>query len=92
MIMEIDKAVLLFKMMSNPIRLGILKELSEKGVLCVGKLEQAIGSSQSSTSQHLAHLRNSGILTCKKDGKQVCYTIADDDVKQLIKRLELDNE
>ncbi len=41
--MEIDKAVLLFKMMSNPIRLGILKELSEKGVLCVSKLEEAIG-------------------------------------------------
>lgn len=90
--MDIDKAVLLFKMMSNPIRLGILKELSENGVLCVGKLEEAIGSSQSSTSQHLAHLRNSGILTCKKDGKKVCYTIADEDVEELIKSLELDDE
>ncbi|WP_320046024.1 metalloregulator ArsR/SmtB family transcription factor [uncultured Ilyobacter sp.] len=88
--MEIDKAVLLFKMMSNPIRLGILKELSENGVLCVSKLEEAIGSSQSSTSQHLAHLRNSGILTCQKNGKKVCYTIADKDVEQLIKRLELE--
>lgn len=88
--MKIDKAVILFKMMGNPIRLKILKQLSEKGELCVGNLEKAAGSSQSSTSQHLAHLRNSGIVMCEKRGKKVCYHIADQDILNLINEFEFE--
>jgi len=89
--MKIDKAVMLFKMMGNPIRLKILKHLSEGGELCVGSLEEAVGSSQSSTSQHLAHLRNSGVLSCEKKGKNVCYNIVDQDILNLINEFEFDD-
>lgn len=89
--MKIDRAVLLFKMMSNPIRLKILKSLSEGGELCVSTLEEATGSSQSSTSQHLAHLRNSGMLSCTKKGKNVCYNIADQDILNLINEFEFED-
>ncbi len=89
--MKIDRAITIFKMMSNPVRLKILKKLSEGGELCVSSLEEAAGSSQSSTSQHLAHLRNSGVLTCKKKGKNVCYDIADTDILNLINEFEFED-
>lgn len=89
--MKINRAVTLFKMMSNPIRLKILKQLSKGGELCVGSLEEAVGSSQSSTSQHLAHLKKSGVLKCEKRGKNVCYGIADQDIMNLINEFEFED-
>ena len=65
--MTTDRAVLLMKMMANPIRIQILKVLAEKEPgICVGGMEEILNIPQSSVSQHLAHLRNSGILTCEK--------------------------
>jgi len=89
--MTSDRAVLLMKMMSNNIRLGILRELNKQPETCVGMLEDALEISQSSASQHLAHLRNSGILTCKKEGKKVCYKIVDEDVKKILSSLDIND-
>lgn len=89
--MNLDRATLILKMMSNPIRLNILKVLAEReegqSETCVGKIEELLGISQSSISQHLAHLRNSGILTCQKKGKKVCYQIEEEAVLDILKCL-----
>lgn len=89
--MDINRAVLILKMMSNPIRLRILKVLAEKkDEICVGSIEEVLGISQSSVSQHLAHLRNSGILVCEKRGKKVCYKILDQDVYKILENMDLE--
>ncbi len=91
--MKMDRAILLLKMMSNPIRLGILDVLVKKGGenICVGQIEDMLKISQSSVSQHLAHLRNSGFITCDKFGKKVCYSIADEAVIRVLKSLDLED-
>lgn len=89
--MEKDRAVLILKMMANPIRLGILNVLAKEGNgICVGGIEEILDIPQSSVSQHLAHLRNSGILACEKKGKKVCYKIVEDGVKRILAGLELE--
>ncbi len=89
--MDVNRAALIMKMMSNTIRLKILQILSKKvdGV-CVNNMEQALEISQSTVSQHLAHLRNSGILTCEKKGKNVCYKLIDENVKNILKSVDID--
>ncbi|HAS79739.1 MAG TPA: ArsR family transcriptional regulator [Fusobacteriaceae bacterium] len=87
--MTIEKATLLLKMMSNPIRLGILRELILREEICVGNLEEILNVSQSSASQHLAHLRNSGIVNSRKNGKKVCYKVSEESVKEILKILDI---
>jgi DNA-binding transcriptional ArsR family regulator len=90
--MTTDRAVLLMKMMANPIRIQILKVLSEKEPgICVGGMEEILNIPQSSVSQHLAHLRNCGILTCEKKGKKVCYKIVETAVIDILKSMKIED-
>lgn len=89
--MDVNRATLLMKMMSNDIRLKILKMLSDtnEGV-CVNKMESTLNISQSTVSQHLAHLRNSSIVTCDKRGKNVSYKLIDLNIKNILKSVDID--
>ena len=90
--MTTDKAILLMKMMANPIRIKLLKVLAEKEPgICVGGMEEILIIPQSSVSQHLAHLRNCGILTCEKKGKKVCYKIAEPIVVDILKSMQIED-
>lgn len=86
--MDYERTVLILKMMANPIRLKILQALLEREKAecetCVSKLEELLDVPQSSVSQHLAHLRNSGILTSSKRGKTVCYSINNETVEKIL--------
>lgn len=86
--MDYDRTVLILKMMANPTRLKILQALLEREKAdyetSVGKLEELIDVPQSSVSQHLAHLRNSGILTSNKRGKKVCYALNNKIVEEIL--------
>ncbi len=90
--MDIERAVLILKMMANPIRLQILKTLIENDPgICVGGIEEKLNIPQSSVSQHLAHLRNCGILGCKKNGKNVCYSIIDPAVSTIMTAIAIED-
>lgn len=90
--MKMERALMVMKMMSNPIRLKILKVLADnKGGICVGGIEDILNIPQPSISQHLAHLRNSGMLRHDKKGKTVCYEIVEPCIKKLLENLEIDD-
>ena len=90
--MTTERAVLVLKMMANPIRIKILKVLSEKEPgICVGGMEEVLQIPQSSVSQHLAYLRNCGILTCEKNGKKVCYKIVDNSIIDILKSMNIED-
>lgn len=90
--MDIERGVTLLKMMSNPIRLRILKILSSKNGICVSGIEDIMNIPQPSISQHLAHLRNSGIIKCDKKGKKVCYGVIDKDVLKILNSMDIDDD
>ncbi len=69
--------------MSHPLRLKILCTLGEDEV-SVHDIVAKVGSSQSNISQHLAILRDKGILDARKDANRVFYRVADARTLQLI--------
>ncbi len=77
----------IFKALSHPIRLQIVKLLKDKP-LCVCEILPQLESEQSNTSQHLSVLKNQGIVDSKKDGLMVIYRIKSPEVYQMIEIAE----
>ena len=70
-------AAAFLKQLANEKRLLILCRLAS-GEAGVGELCEVAGLSQSAMSQHLAKMRADGLVSGRKDGLQVFYSIADD--------------
>jgi ArsR family transcriptional regulator len=66
----------LFQALANPTRLEILEALRE-GELPVNAILAKVQRDQANISQHLATLRLRGIVTNRKDGNQVFYSVRD---------------
>jgi DNA-binding transcriptional ArsR family regulator len=66
--------VALAKALSDPTRVRILRML-QAGELCVCYLTAGLSLSQSSTSKHLAVLRNAGLVADRRDGQWVYYRL-----------------
>lgn len=79
------KHVLLYKTLSNQIRVEIICELLSKE-LGVGDLSRVLGKRQSNISQHLHVLRKNNIVTSNKQGKQRIYKLSDES-RKLFQRL-----
>ncbi len=77
----------LLKAMSNESRLLILCYLAERGELSVGELVDRVGLSQSALSQHLAKLREEGLVTTRKEAQTVFYRVCDPKADQLLSLL-----
>ncbi|WP_194756425.1 ArsR/SmtB family transcription factor [Aliidiomarina indica] len=81
-----SQAEALLKSLANSHRLMILCHLV-KGEMSVGELEQKVGLSQSSLSQHLAKLREQKIVTYRKTGTTVWYRVEDPHALQILETL-----
>lgn len=75
----------IFKAVSDPCRLRILKLLKE-GELCVCEIMTALKKPQSSTSHHLSILREAGLVKERRDGKWSYYRLADGAVMEMLKQ------
>ena len=80
---DIDRASRSLKAMSHPLRLKILCTLGDQEV-SVQDIVDRVGTSQSNISQHLAILRDKGILSSRKDANRVFYKVVDGRTLQLI--------
>jgi len=81
-----DDAAALLKAMSNPHRLIILCRLGASEA-SVGELLVDSGLSQSALSQHLAVLRQKGLVKTRREAQTIYYTLADPAVRQIIETL-----
>ena len=70
-----SQAAQLLKSMSNEQRLLILCHLGN-GEMSVSQLNEAIDLSQSSLSQHLARLRQDGLVKTRRESQTIYYSIA----------------
>ena len=72
----------LFKALSDPTRIRIVSLLSHTE-LCVGDLCLVLGMSQPAVSYQLRTLRTLRIVSARKEGKHVFYTLTDEHIHQL---------
>src|SRR5215208_5044411 len=80
---NIREASAAMQAMAHPLRLKILC-LVGSSELSVLEIVDAVGTSQSNISQHLAVLRDNGILAPRKEANKVFYRIGDPRVLQMI--------
>lgn len=80
---DVERASRALKAMSHPLRLKILCTLGDREV-SVQEIVEHVGTSQSNISQHLAILRDKGILTSRKDANRVYYRVGDPRTLRLI--------
>jgi len=74
------------KVCGHPIRLKILC-LIEKGDACVSDLWQCLNQPQPVVSQHLAVLKEKGIVDSEIQGNRRLYSITDDFILKILKSL-----
>lgn len=66
------------KALGHPARIAILQEILKRNSCICGDLVTSIGLAQSTISQHLKELKNSGIIKGEIEGTSVCYCINKD--------------
>ncbi|MDA1100193.1 MAG: metalloregulator ArsR/SmtB family transcription factor [Proteobacteria bacterium] len=76
----------ILKAMANERRLMILCYLNE-GEHSVGELEKLLGISQSALSQHLARLRNDGLVRSRRQAQNIYYSLCGESARIIMQSL-----
>lgn len=78
----------LFKALADPRRLSLLVRLAEARRACtVSQLADGSGVDLSVVSRHLAVLREAGVISCEKEGKEVWYSLQPSTTAALLRDL-----
>jgi len=77
------QAVGALKALANEDRLLLLCQLSQ-GERCVSELEEDLGIRQPTLSQQLGVLRNEGLITPRREGKNIYYSVADPQTLEIL--------
>ena len=73
----------LFKVFGDSTRIRILYALFDTN-MCVGDIVDSLGMTQSAVSHQLKILKQSRLVSSRRDGKQMIYYLADDHVRTII--------
>jgi ArsR family transcriptional regulator len=74
----------LFRSLGNPLRIRIIEALRSAGSLTVTEIQQRVGAEPSNVSQHLSLMRARGLVTSRREGTSIWYSIADKGTFQLL--------
>jgi DNA-binding transcriptional ArsR family regulator len=77
-------AARVLRCIGHPVRLRIIELLDTRGELNVTAIKGLLGLEQAITSQHLNLMRDKQILTSRRDGVNVYYSVRDDKVVRVI--------
>lgn len=77
------RAVGALKVLANEDRLLLLCQLSQ-GEMCVSDIERALGIRQPTLSQQLGVLRNEGVVTTRREGKNIFYSVCDPAMREIL--------
>jgi DNA-binding transcriptional ArsR family regulator len=86
MLAAADEASTLLKALANRHRLIIVCQLTEKA-RSVGELAELLKIRDSTVSQHLALLRKDGLVTARRDGQTIWYSIGSPQARELVRTL-----
>lgn len=80
----------LFKALGDPTRLKIFEMILRDGEVCVCKIVDEMDVGQSAISHHIAILKNAGLISSRRDGQWIHYSVVPDvlaDLEDYIKKL-----
>ncbi|MFJ5453245.1 ArsR/SmtB family transcription factor [Pectobacterium jejuense] len=82
------KAATMLRAIGNENRLLVLCLLIEHGEMSVGTLLEHIPLSQSALSQHLAKMREEGLISYRRESQTLYYRIENQDVEKIVATLK----
>ena len=77
------QAVAALKLLANEDRLLLMCQLSQ-GEMCVSELEEQLGIRQPTLSQQLGVLRTEGVVSTRRQGKNIYYSVADPAMLEIV--------
>ena len=83
-----EQASHMMKLLSNQRRLLLLCHLADAGEMSVGALADSVGLSQSAASQHLALMREDGLIAFRREGQTLHYKIDHPNVAPFLSMLK----
>lgn len=85
---KLDRIAYILKTVAHPLRLGIVHLLEQHPRLSVSQICEMLESEQSLTSHHLQNMRLKGILSVKREGRSMMYSLKERDVSLIIECLD----
>lgn len=73
-----------FKILGDPTRLKIMLLIDNNTTMCVNDIADKLEMTKSAVSHQLALLRQARLISSKKEGKEVFYTLQDDHIKTVV--------
>lgn len=84
---DLDYAAGMLKAMAHPMRIAILNFLEDGVRMSVTEIHQRLKIEQSTTSHHLGILKDKGVLSSKREGKNTFYFLKNDNLSKIIECL-----
>jgi ArsR family transcriptional regulator len=81
----------MFRALADPVRLELLAQIAARGPLCVCHLQDDLPYSQSRISKHLGTLRRAGLVTTRREGTWIYYSVEEEGLavaREFIDQLE----
>jgi ArsR family transcriptional regulator len=75
--------VAMLRALGHPVRLGIMRGLVAAPETCACAFADVFAVSQPTVSQHLKVLREAGLVTTRRRGTQICYSVRPEGVRRL---------
>jgi len=76
-----------FQALSHPSRIAIVELLRDEGEVPVSAIHERLGLGQANVSQHLSVLRSRSLLTSRREGNQVLYSLRDRAIGDVLDRM-----
>jgi DNA-binding transcriptional ArsR family regulator len=78
----------MLKALGHPVRLGIMRRLAAQPETCACDFSDVFALKQPTISQHLKVLREAGLVTTRRRGTQICYSVHPDAIVELTDTLD----
>ncbi len=81
---QLEKAANMLKAIAHPMRIAIINFLDEGKKLTVTEIHELLNIEQSTTSHHLGILKDKGVLTSQREGKNTYYYLKNDNLSSIV--------
>ncbi len=81
---ELERSANILKAIAHPMRIAILGHLEEGKRLTVTEIHKLLKIEQSTTSHHLGILKDKGVLSSKRDGKNTFYFLKHENLSHIV--------
>lgn len=81
---QLDRAASMLKAIAHPMRIAILSHLEDGNKLTVTEIHRLLNIEQSTTSHHLGILKDKGVLSSQREGKNTYYFLKHDSLRNIV--------